>query len=403
MIPVFYTALVVFSLIYAVTLLGFILGLRRLRHNRRVEFNIWPSVSIVIPARNEAEVLERTLNSLLAQDYPGNWEIVVVDDRSTDATSFVLARMSASDPRIRSIRVSEVNPISPKKNALSLGIKSARHEIIATTDADCVYHASWLRAMVSHLTDEVGVVAGLTVFDLPIDRIPLWQKIQWLDFFIQNFLAAGAAGAGVPSSCNGSNLIYRRSVYSDIAGFGGNSTVVSGDDVLFAQRVSHLTNWKIRFATDAETIVRSLPVLTVRELMQQRLRWASKGLTYRSNMLVFLFGVYAYYLMLVALPFVALKTPGFAYPLVGILGWKWAWDYLTARVGSRAFGRRELMPYFVPYAFLQLIFYPFFGIAGLLLPYRWKGDWYRTARLPQGLRRGIVRVQHLVRARRVQS
>lgn len=395
---VYYTTVLAFlSIIYAGSLCGFIIGLRRLRQNVRVTHQRWPTVSVVVPARNEAEVLERTLHSLLAQNYPGEWEIIVVDDRSTDNTWELLATLTAMYPVIRAVRVSEANPPSPKKNALAFGIRHAKSELIATTDADCLYDPSWLRQMVSHFAPDVGVVAGLTVFDLPTERVPLWQRIQWLDFFVQNFMAAGAAGIGVPSSCNGSNLIYRRRVYEEISGYGNDSTVISGDDVLFAQRVAQKTRWKIAFAATSETTVRSLPVLTLSELLQQRLRWTSKGLTYRTSMLAFLIGIYGYYLLLLSIPVVAFVSPAHAAPLAGILAWKWTWDYIAVRTGTKTFGQHRLLRYFLPYAVLQIVCYPFFGIAGLLLPYRWKGDWYRTARLPGGLRRGLVRARRIVR------
>jgi cellulose synthase/poly-beta-1,6-N-acetylglucosamine synthase-like glycosyltransferase len=376
------------------------LGLRRLRHNRRTDFERWPFVSVIMPARNEADVLERTLQSLLAQDYPGQWEIIVVDDRSTDHTPQVLRRVALESDRLRPIRVTEENPRSPKKHALALGIKHSQGEIIATTDADCVYDPAWIRSMVSHMAPEVGVVAGLTVFDLPENRVPAWQKIQWLDFFAQNSLAAGAAGAGVPSSCNGSNLFYRREVYDTVSGFGTSASIVSGDDVLFTQRVAKNTPWKIIYAAVPEATVRSLPVLSVRELFQQRLRWASKGLTYKPSMLMFLFGIYAYYMLLGAVPFVLLAKQVIIWPLVCVLAWKLAWDYATVRIGCRVFQQDRLRPYFLPYSIIQLYLYPFFGLAGLMLPFRWKGDWYRTPRLPRRLRRGILRFRRLMRSRR---
>ena len=399
----FTIAVAVVSVVYAAALLGFIRGLRKLRHNRHVEPKVWPSVSIIMPARNEAEVLERTLHSLFAQDYPGEWEIIVVDDRSTDATPLLLENLAKESDRLRPIRVTDENPRSPKKHALALGIKQSRGEIIATTDADCVYHPCWIREMVSHMAPDVGVVAGLTVFDLPDNHVPVWQKIQWLDFFAQNALAAGAAGAGVPSSCNGSNLFYRREVYQEIAGFGEVSSVISGDDVLFAQRVSNKTKWKVVFAARPETTVRSLPVLTIRELIQQRLRWASKGLTYRASMLSFLFGIYGFYLLLGVIPLVMVVEPALAAPLALILLWKLAWDYATVSISCRTFGQEGLRAYFLPYAVLQLYAYTLLGFAGLLLPFRWKGDWYRTPRLPRGLRRGLVRIRRVMRTRRAAS
>ena len=179
------------------------------------------------------------------------------------------------------------------------------------------------------MTDGVGVVAGMTVFDLPEGPVPVWQKLQWLDFVVQQYLAVGAIGAGVPSSCNGSNLAYRRAVYTEIAGFGSSKKEVSGDDVLFAQRVSKLTDWRVDFATRPEAVVRSLPVQTVREMFHQRIRWASKGLSYRRSMLVFLFGMYAYYLMWIAVPLVMALAPWTIPALAAIAVWKLAWDYST--------------------------------------------------------------------------
>jgi cellulose synthase/poly-beta-1,6-N-acetylglucosamine synthase-like glycosyltransferase len=391
----------VMSAIYGIVLSGFVRGLRKLRENRMQHFREWHSVSVVVPARNESEVLQRTLLSLLKQDYPGAWEVVVVDDRSTDGTAEILAQMSAAVEKLRFITVTELNPPSPKKNALALGIRESQGEIIVTTDADCVYDRAWLRSMVSHMTPDVGVVAGLTVFDLPTRPVPAWQKIQWLDFVAQQYLAAGAAGAGVPSSCNGSNLAYRRAVYREISGFGRSADQVSGDDVLFAQRVSKQTNWKVVFNTARESIVRSLPVPTVRDVFYQRVRWASKGLAYRRSMLVFLFGMYLYFAMWMAAPAVALVAPALLPALLAIALWKIACDYLTLRVGCGIFGQQSMLKYFLPFEFLHVMLSPVFGVAGLFVPYRWKGEWYRTATLPRGWKRSLVRVRRLIRPRRV--
>jgi cellulose synthase/poly-beta-1,6-N-acetylglucosamine synthase-like glycosyltransferase len=400
MVHIYLWLLGLMSTVYGLVLLGFVRGLRNLRGNRVTRFVKWPSLSVIVPARNESEVLQRTLLSLLQQDYPGKWEIVVVDDRSSDGTTEILREMSAANGRLRFIAVTEPNPPSPKKNALATGIRESRGELIVTTDADCVYHPSWLRSMVSHMTPDVGVVAGLTVFHLPDRSIPAWQRIQWLDFVAQQFLAAGAAGAGVPSSCNGSNLVYRRAVYREIAGFGRSTDQVSGDDVLFAQRVSKRTQWKVVFNTEPESIVRSLPVTRVRDVFYQRIRWASKGLAYRRSMSVFLFGLYLYYMMWWVVPAVVWAAPAVLPVLLSAALWKTVWDYVTLRTGSRIFGQQVLMRYFLPFVLFHVALSPIFGVAGLFVPYRWKGEWYRTATIPRSWRRSLVRVRRLVRARR---
>lgn len=384
------------SLAYALAMLLLMRGLNALRRIRPQTPRTWPSVSVVVPARNEAEVLERTLQSLVRQDYPGEWEIVVVDDRSTDRTPGILSAFCRSDARVKAVRVTDPHPPSPKKNALALGIRESAGEIIVTTDADCVYYPGWLRAMTSHFAADVGVVAGLTVFDLPVEPIPEWQRIQWLDFLAQQFVAAGAAGAGVPSSCNGSNLAYRREVFDRISGFGASAAIVSGDDVLFAQRVVKLTRWKVVFATEPQTIVRSLPVQRLREVFDQRIRWASKGLAYRRSMRFFLFGIYVYYALCMASAALALMLPSLIPFVVALALWKLAWDYSVVRLGCRVFGQRGLLRHFLPFAVLHTLLTPVFGIGGLLAPYRWKGEWYRTAVLPRRLRRNLVRVRRMV-------
>lgn len=133
-LTIFFISLAVVTTIYSGALLTFVAGLRKLKYNRRVEHKIWPSVSVIVPARNEAEVLERTLDSLLAQEYTGDWEIMVVDDRSTDETPFILAELQQREERIKVVTVIEKNPPSPKKNALATGIAASTGEIIVTTD-----------------------------------------------------------------------------------------------------------------------------------------------------------------------------------------------------------------------------------------------------------------------------
>ncbi len=396
----FLSVLSVLTVAYVTVLFGFLRGLSALKRNRRVEFVKWPSVSVVLPARNEAEVLERTLQSLMRQDYPGHWDVIVVDDRSDDSTPEILHELASQFGRLRSIRVSGSRPQSPKKHALALGIAASSGEIIVTTDADCQYDAGWLRCLVTHMTPEVGVVAGITVFDLEGEPVPVWQSVQWLDFFVQNFLAAGAIGAGIAGSCNGSNLAYRREVYTAISGFGESNRQVSGDDVLFAQRVARLSKWRMAFSIDPETTVKSLPVDSFAQMLHQRLRWASKGLAYRGSMLGFLFGVYGYYLLIAAAPFVLMAGSAFAPAVAGVIAVKFCSDIAVVSVACRMFRQNRLLKYFPLYAIAHTYFTPIFGIGGLLMPYRWKGDWYRSSRLPRAMRKRMVRLRRWFRPKR---
>jgi cellulose synthase/poly-beta-1,6-N-acetylglucosamine synthase-like glycosyltransferase len=155
---------------YLLLLNRIIIGLIRLKMMPQQASDSTPLVSIIIAARNEAYNIAGTLQSLLAQDYPRDlMEIIVVDDRSEDDTSEIAIKFSKNDNRIKLVRQSEITKgISPKKQALEKGIEASSGEIILTTDADCYHDPGWIRALVSAMTPEVGMVIGQARFTPPI-------------------------------------------------------------------------------------------------------------------------------------------------------------------------------------------------------------------------------------------
>ncbi|MCI5159154.1 MAG: glycosyltransferase family 2 protein, partial [Candidatus Electrothrix sp. AUS1_2] len=110
-----------------------------------------PSVSVIIPACNEEQELETALTSVLSLDYP-NLEIIVLDDRSTDATPQILDRMASQHPRLRVIHITEL-PAGwlGKNHALHLGAARATGEYLLFTDADVHYTPDTLRRAVARM------------------------------------------------------------------------------------------------------------------------------------------------------------------------------------------------------------------------------------------------------------
>lgn len=126
----------------------------------------WPSVAVVVPARDEAEVLPATLPTLLGQDYPGPVRVVLVDDDSTDGTGELAARIGAD--------VTVVRPAPPppgwtgKLWALNAGVEAAGDvDFLLLTDADIAHRADSLTALVraaaGHRLDLVSQMARLRV------------------------------------------------------------------------------------------------------------------------------------------------------------------------------------------------------------------------------------------------
>ena len=109
--------------LYVLLFLFFIIGVTRTHRYRGPKAT--PSVSVVVPMRNEEEFAERTLEALAAQDYVGEWEVICVDDRSTDRTREILEKFAATHPKFRVLSLSPDLPViaSPKKRALESGTK----------------------------------------------------------------------------------------------------------------------------------------------------------------------------------------------------------------------------------------------------------------------------------------
>lgn len=112
---------------------------------------VWPSLSIIIPACNEAEHIEVALNSLLVQDYP-NLEIIVIDDRSTDATGQIIDRLAAHDARVKPVHITALpEGWLGKVHALHQGVQQARGDWLLFTDADIHFAAGTLQRAMSYV------------------------------------------------------------------------------------------------------------------------------------------------------------------------------------------------------------------------------------------------------------
>jgi glycosyltransferase involved in cell wall biosynthesis len=115
-----------------------------------------PAVSILMPVRNEERYLPEALRSLSAQTF-SDWELVAVDDGSSDGTPAILARAAAADPRVRVCTTLGEGLVS----ALNLGLSACRAELVARMDGDDIAHPARLAAQTAYLAahPEVGLLA----------------------------------------------------------------------------------------------------------------------------------------------------------------------------------------------------------------------------------------------------
>ena len=353
-------------------------GLGALKTEEELPKHQLPSVSVIVPARNEDHNIEETLESLANQDYPRDkFQVVMVNDRSTDQTPGLMTMFAKKHNNFTQVDVYNLPPgISPKKNAIEWGIAASKGEIIITTDADCIHSPRWVRALVKYFKPDVGLVAGLTVFD-PDDE-SIIHRLHSLDYLSHSFIGAGAIGAQSGMNCTGANLAYRYKVFMEQRGFGDKSNMVSGDDEFFLQSLIAAKKWKAVHAIGEDTIVRSLPPETVRGIINQRQRWGSKGLYYPPPIKKLAIGIFIFFILLILSPLMIMLNLMPAYIFGTALAIKVWSDFSVMLRGCRILGLK--FPW-ITFLFLSAV-HPLLIIAsavsGHLMAFEWKGDPYRS-------------------------
>ena len=243
----------------------------------------FPPVSVIICARNEAENLKNHLPFFFNQKYP-EFEIIVINDRSTDQSGEILAAMSDEYPQLRIVENSEDDPRFPgKRKALSLGIASAHHQHLLLCDADC-YPASkyWIRRMM-----EYGRNSSLCLGYGDYKRGPglLNSVIRYDTFQIASFYYAFAS-AGMLYMGVGRNILYDKSLLQKYLEHSVVPGIESGDDDLLINSLPMNMNVALAYSFNSRTI--SIPASNWSTYIRQKSRHLSTPEYYRRPIAILL-------------------------------------------------------------------------------------------------------------------
>jgi cellulose synthase/poly-beta-1,6-N-acetylglucosamine synthase-like glycosyltransferase len=243
------------------------------------------SISVIIPARNEEKNIGNCLRSIINQTYSERlFEIIVIDDHSTDKTAEVVKSFRKNN--IRVIKLADItgNSIlnSYKKKAVETGVGMALGSLIVTTDADCVAPLKWLQTIASfyNTTGTVFIAAPVSYFPiLPNDSFlkKFFKIFQSLDFMTLQGITGASVSKKIHNMCNGANLAYEKKVFYEVNGFEGIDSIASGDDMLLMHKIQKLYPDKIGFLKSRDSIVKTGAAETLANFLNQRVRWASKA------------------------------------------------------------------------------------------------------------------------------
>ncbi len=234
-------------------------------------------ISVVVAVRNDFENITKLVDALVDQTHP-HYEIIVVDDRSEFDTYLAMKNRFEGLAKIRLLRVEECpSHIHPKKYAITLGIKAAKHQHILLTDADCLPQSSrWVESLSRSFDQATDFVLG---YSAQAKTKGFLNSFIRYETFVTGVQYLSLALAGMPYMGVGRNLAYRKQIFIDNNGFGRFQAVVGGDDDLFVNRYARAKTTKIVLDIESQTV--TIPKNTFKEFFIQKKRHLSVGRHYR--------------------------------------------------------------------------------------------------------------------------
>lgn len=236
-------------------------------------------LSIIVCAKNEANNLRRLIPALFAQKYP-NFQVVVVDDCSTDDTPLALAELKQQYPQLYTTSIPvDTKFLHGKKLALTVGIKAAQHKHMVFTDADCLPASDmWLNEVACSYMYGASLCIGYGKYA---------KTHGWLNFYIrfETFWNAvqyfGFARRFRPFMGVGRNMSYTRELYDQSTKFRNTYMIASGDDDLFISENGTRANTNIYYSPESQTI--SQPKETWGEWIAQKARHLTTSKLYPTS------------------------------------------------------------------------------------------------------------------------
>jgi len=326
-------------------------------------------VSVIICARDEAANLAKNLPGALVQQYRTTHEVIVVDDNSFDDSKYLLEEFQRQFRQLNVVELKQEAKLIPgKKFPLSVGIKTAKYEVVLLTDADCVPASEfWIDKMQETYNDDTEIVLGYGAFHKKkglLNKIIRWETFHTaLQYF--SYALAGQPYMGV-----GRNLSYKKTIFFRHKGFSNHNHIPSGDDDLFINTAATKKNTKINIDKDAFTL--SEPAKTWGQWMKQKTRHYSTGKYYK-GIHKFLLSLYSFSLF-------------FFYPLLAVsiifYNWKLALIVFGVRFLTQAIvlypcfkklNEKDLYPLFLFFDLWMFFYYVIFAPSVLRKPRQsWK-------------------------------
>lgn len=357
-------AIFLFLSVYLLFLVGVIIGILKRAAGTTHDADDIPSLTVVIPFRNEASHLPRLIACLKSQDCE-RFRIILVDDHSDDGGTALALRLIGED-----VRFQVIPSASPgKKAAITTGVHAAAGEVIVTTDADCSFGTNWLTSVGRRFARPgVRLAFGGVVIE---NDGSLFSTLQQMEFSTVMATGFAAAAVGAPLYCNGANMAYRRSDFLSLHGFEGNDHIASGDDQYMLEKLCAKYPDGLAIAPEEEAWVFTRPQPSLSAFFHQRLRWAAKWKYGKPASKIVAVLMVVAQIMVIAAWYELLM--GGVPILLWMLGAKAVLEFVIIYRGIPEAATR---PSFFAFLLLQLVYPPYVVAVGVManfVSFRWKG------------------------------
>ncbi|MBP6237962.1 MAG: glycosyltransferase [Saprospiraceae bacterium] len=329
------------------------------------------TISVIIAARNEENYIQNCIESIFNNNFPvENFEIVIVDDHSTDKTFEIISQNIHKNVRFFSLPEN----LHGKKAAITFGVSVSRFPYILCTDADSVVSKDWLSLHGSKFKMDDTVLNTSVV--LPETDDTILSHFQFLDFVATMAITANGIFRKTYFLANGANISFKKAAFYAVKGYEGNEHLASGDDVFLVNKIALLTPEKIGFLKSSVGVVTTKSEISWSSLIQQRKRWATKSLKMGDNQISKIQAfIFIYCVIILLFIFVGLFYSGWLLTagLVALLI-KMATDYYFLNSLCRFFDKNRVMRSFLPCFFLYFIHILLSGMYALIpSDFDWKG------------------------------
>jgi cellulose synthase/poly-beta-1,6-N-acetylglucosamine synthase-like glycosyltransferase len=339
-----------------------------------------PFISVVVAARNEENNISHCLQSLLNQDYPfDKFEIIIVDDYSTDKTAERIKKFETSVTNLKYLSSNAKEEakqiVSYKREAIQTGINASKGDYILLTDADCTVPLSWITTYAEQFIKEDCLFIGGPVI-ISDENQNLLTSFQDLDMIGMMVITGAGYQSGNQLLANGANMGFSKKVFNDLGGYGQFPKKASGDDMFLLHHLHQHHPKRIRFLKTQSAVVVTQPEHSIKSLLRQRIRWASKNNAYKEININFSLSVlFLVSLIIIILGILSILQASIFFPMFCVLYiFKIFSDYFLQREAIRFFNKRKLEKYFFLSQNIHTMYIAWVGILAMLLPnYEWKG------------------------------